>query len=154
MIRFAHAFPVLLVVTLAACGGAEPGAETTSVGAADSAGGMAGMEGMAGMASADTAQMQAHIREMEAASGDSLLSMRDQHRQMVANMLAQMNSEMRDMGMTADPAWTATIDSLRTDLTRMPEMSASEMKAMMPDHHRRVERLMVSHEEMMRQMGH
>ena len=164
MIRSSHAFGVLLLAALAGCGEGEPEAgDAGTTAAADSAGGVAGMggmdemDGMAGMGGMDTAmvsQMRAHMRAMGGAGGDSLLAMRDQHRQMAANLLARMNQEMRDMGMAADSAWSATVDSLRSDLTRMPEMSASEMQTFMPEHHRRMERLMTSHEEMMRQMGH
>jgi hypothetical protein len=156
MTRLKDVLAALLVVGVVACSGGEPeeGTDTAAAPTGDSMGAMAGTEGMSGMGMPDTARMQAHLRQMEGATGDSLIATRDQHRQMVANMLAQMNSEMRDMGMAADPEWNATVDSLRSDLTRMPEMSASEMVALMPDHRRRVEQLMASHEEMMRQMGH
>jgi hypothetical protein len=40
--------------------------------------------------------------------------------------------------------------SLRSDLTRMPEMSAQELRAFMPEHHGRVTRLMEKHRSMMR----
>ncbi len=39
---------------------------------------------------------------------------------MAANMLAQFNREMSQMNMPDDPAWRATVDSLRQDLARMP----------------------------------
>ena len=64
-------------------------------------------------------------------------AMMPQHRQMVANMLARMNREMQEMNMASDTAWSATVDSLRQDLTRMPEMNAEELHASMPEHRRR-----------------
>ncbi len=64
-------------------------------------------------------------------------------------MLAQMNREMREMDMAGDEAWTATVDSLRQDLTRMPEMSRDEMAATMPGHRARMNRLMEMHRSMM-----
>ncbi len=70
-------------------------------------------------------------------------------RQMTANVLARMNREMRDMNMTADAGWDATVDSLRKDLTRMPELTGSELVAMMPGHHARMMRLMEMHGSMM-----
>jgi hypothetical protein len=74
------------------------------------------------------------------------------HRQVLANMIAEANKDMRDMNMPSAAAWTATVDSLRRDLTRMPEMSASELHQFMPTHEARVKRLMDSHRAMMGSM--
>ncbi|MGH7469825.1 MAG: hypothetical protein ACRENP_17900, partial [Longimicrobiales bacterium] len=63
-----------------------------------------------------------------------------------------MNREMQSMNMTGDSAWTATSDSVRADLTRMPEMTPAELQAMMPGHHRRMTRLMEAHQAMMKNM--
>jgi hypothetical protein len=71
------------------------------------------------------------------------------HRQMAANMIAQMNREMGGMNMGADAGWTATVDSLRQDLVRMPEMGGSELQSFVPAHHARLERLMQMHQAMM-----
>jgi hypothetical protein len=97
-------------------------------------------------------QMQAHMRAMHGAGGDSLTAMLPTHRQMAANMIAQMNREMRDMNMTADAAWTATVDSLRQDLVRMPEMGPPELQSFMSAHQARLERLMQMHASMMESM--
>src|SRR5688500_19157274 len=84
--------------------------------------GMAGMEGMRGGASAQMmADGGAHLEIMRTAMGDSMKAMLPMHRQMVANMIAQLDREMRDMNMTGDAAWNATLDSLRQDLRVMPE---------------------------------
>ncbi len=64
-------------------------------------------------------------------------------------MLAQMNREMREMDMAGDEAWTATVDSLRQDLTGMPEMSPDEMAATLPGHRARMNRLMEMPRSMM-----
>lgn len=120
---------------------------------ADSAGGMAGMSGMGGMIStAMMDSMHTHMQMMESMNADRMKEMLPMHRQMVANMLSQMSSEMRSMNMAANAAWTATADSLRQDLTRMPEMSGQELKAMMPAHHARMMRLMQMHRDMMGKM--
>jgi hypothetical protein len=150
----------LALAFTAACGGGE-NASSGQAAAADSAppaadGGMAGMEGMPGMGGGQqddmTAQMQAHMQSMRGASGDSLVAMLPMHRQMAANMLARMNREMSQMNMPADAAWTATADSVRQDLTRMPEMDASEAQALMPQHEARLSRLMEMHRSMMGEM--
>lgn len=147
----------LVLAVTAACGGGE-GASSGQAAAADSAApaadtagaGMEGMPGMGGTQQGDmAAQMQAHMQSMRGASGDSLMAMLPMHRQMAANMLAQMNREMSQMNMPADAAWTATADSVRQDLTGMPEMAASELQALMPRHEARLARLMEMHRAMM-----
>jgi hypothetical protein len=89
---------------------------------------------------------------MAGTAPDSMMSMMPMHRQMAANMLAQMNRDMEQMNMPADDAWTATVDSLRDDLSRMPEMSAQELRDWMPGHRERMTRLMEMHRAMMGNM--
>lgn len=115
------------------------------------AGGMAGMQGgMMGAAMGDS--IEAHMRMMDGMSAEQVKAMLSAHRQTVANLLSRMNAEMRSMNMPADAAWTATIDSVRQDLTHMPEMSGAELKALMPAHHARVTRLLQAHREMLGRM--
>ena len=145
-------------VVLAACGGQQsqdesPEAEAEPAVGAEPMEGM-DMEDMSDTQGAMMEPMMAHMQMMEGVSGDSMLAVMPMHRQMAANMLAQMTREMRDMNMTADAAWDATVDSLRQDLTRMPEMSGSELQAMMPGHHARMMRLMEMHGTMMEGMQH
>ena len=123
----------------------------------DSAGGMAGMQGMAGMAGGMMGagmmdSMQTHMRMMDTISADRMMAMLPIHRQMSANMLSRMGTDMRSMNMPADTAWSATADSLRQDLAHMPDMSAGELKTMMPAHHARMTRLMQMHRDMMGRM--
>ncbi len=94
-------------------------------------------------------RMQAHMRMMDGAGADSMQAMLPMHRQMVANMMAQFNREMRDMNMQTDAAWNATVDSLRQDLVRLPELPASELASFMPAHQARMRRLMEAHGAMM-----
>ena len=70
-------------------------------------------------------------------SGDSVRSMLPMHRQMMANMIAHMNRETSDMNMPVDAAWNALIDSLHADLATMPDRDSAELRALMPEHHRR-----------------
>lgn len=116
------------------------------------AAGMAGMQGMQGMMSGRMMDsMQAHMRMMDGMTGEQMKAMLATHRQMVANMLSQMNSEMRRMNMSGDPAWSATVDSVRQDLVHMPEMNGQQLQGMMPAHHARVTRLLEMHQRMMGQ---
>ena len=114
------------------------------------AGGMEGMPGMQG--GGIMGQMQSHVKMMETINGDSLKAMLPMHRQMTANMISEMNREMKGMNMIGDLAWTATVDSLRQDLINLPEMSATELRDFMPAHRGRVMRLMQMHQEMMKHM--
>ncbi len=144
---------VLTLVLLAACGrsaeeAGDPPMREESTGAMS--GGMQGMSGVQGGGMME--QMQSHMQRMEGASGDSLRAMMPMHRQLTANMIARFNREMRDMNMAADGRWNATVDSLRQDLVRMPEMNMDEMRASMPAHHARVTRLMEMHRGMMGEM--
>lgn len=154
--------PLVAVLILAACSGGKAGDAADAdqaVAAQDTAGAMSGMEamqdmpGMPGMGgSGMLAQMQAHMRMMDGAGADSMLAMLPTHRQLVANMIVEFNRDMRGMNMPSDAAWTATVDSLRQDLTRMPEMSGAELHQFMPAHGARVRRLMESHQGMMGSM--
>jgi hypothetical protein len=144
---------LLLALATAACGRTDRQEDPArSAAPADSPGmgAMPGMQGMGGMQSGGMVeQMRSHMAAMHGAGGDSLRAMLPMHRQMAGNLLAQMNREMREMNMAADAAWTATVDSLRQDLVRMPEMGAEELRSFMPAHEGRLERLMQMHGSMM-----
>ena len=153
------ALTVITALALAACTAGDDGnsaadsaaaAGDTSQAAMPGMEGMQGMEGMGGGGMME--QMQSHMRMMDGAGADSMQAMLPMHRQMVANMISQFGREMREMNMKADPAWEATIDSLRQDNVRMPEMNASELRAFMPEHRARLMRLMEMHRSMMAKM--
>jgi hypothetical protein len=138
----------LLLTVVAACGGGERrGAEQP-----DSAEGQ-GMSEMGSMGSMEShgmmREMRAHMRGMMGAGTDSLHRLMAMHRQMTANMLQQMDTEMRGMQITPDTSWTALADSVRQDLTQLPNVSAAELSEFMERHRGRVERLMARHERMM-----
>lgn len=139
---------------------AQIGSTPAGTSGAPGAGGMRGMSGMQGMnggvggmmGDGMMAQMQTHMRTMQGAGADNMKAMLPTHRQMVANMLARMNGEMRQMHMATDAGWAATVDSLRQDLVRLPELSAAELRTTMPAHLKRVARLGEMHQQMMRDM--
>ena len=152
-----RSFALVALTAAAALGACRPSDRNASssgdtAAATDTAGGMAGMQGMSGMMGTATMDsMEAHLR-MDTIRAEQFTAMLPAHRQMIANMLSRMNQEMRSMNMAGDQAWTATIDSLRQDLVRMPEMSGSELREMMPAHHARMTRLMRMHRDMMGRM--
>jgi hypothetical protein len=140
-------------MVVAACGGEqEQSAADPAESGAEPSDGMEGMQGMGGMQDDMMEQMMTHMQMMDGAGADSLHAMMPMHRQLAANMIARMNREMRDMNMTGDAAWNATVDSLRQDLTRMPELTGTEMEALMPGHRARMLRLMEVHRTMMSEM--
>lgn len=168
MTGYQHLLTIGLAAALAACDSGQPdrpaaGAEDGARTDMDSAGGMGGMtetdSGMAmpgmngqmgGMMSGGMMDdMQQHMQRMMGAGADSMQSMMPMHRQMTANMLLMMNREMQEMNMTADTGWSATMDSVRRDLVRMPEMGSWELRELMPTHRDRVMRLMEMHQSMM-----
>jgi hypothetical protein len=100
------------------------------------------------------AEMRSHLQAMTGAgvAADSLRRLMPMHRRMAANMLQQMNAEMRGMNMQGDSGWSALVDSIRRDLTRMPELTPRELPAFMAAHQARLGRLMEQHASMMGSM--
>ncbi len=149
---------LVAAAVLAACASDERPAGTDSIQGAladtgAAAGGMVGMEGMQRMGGGTMMErMQAHMRMVDGVGADSMRALLPMHRQMVANMISEMNREMRAMNMTGDASWSATMDSVRQDLVRLPEMSIAELGEFMPEHRTRVMRLMDSHRAMMQSM--
>jgi hypothetical protein len=141
-------------LVLAGCNGERPQTGDTAVPAEGDAGmdSMPGMSDMERMQDGMMGEMMAHMQMMTGAGADSMQAMLPMHRQIVANMLSQMNREMREMSMTTDAQWDATVDSLRNDLTRMPEMDGQELQELMPAHHDRMKRLIEMHRTMMSDM--
>lgn len=110
---------------------------------------MAGMNGAGGSGTME--QLQTHMRMMDGAGADSIKAMLPMHREMVTNMLAQFDKDVRGMGMASSAAWSASVDSVRQDVIRMPAMTGPALQQSMAAHRSRVTRLMESHREM---MGH
>jgi hypothetical protein len=63
------------------------------------------------------------------------------HEQLVNGMLTNFEKRIRDMHVQADPAWTSVIDSVRTDLARLPAMKSDSLAAFLPKHLNRVMRI-------------
>lgn len=147
MTRPRSAIMPLVLFAFIACGAPESESEPA---AADqpASGEMEGMSGM-DMQGGMMEEMMGHMQVMTSASPDSMQGMVAMHRQRAGNMLARMNREMREMNMEGDDAWTATVDSVRQDLVSMPQMNPSELQELMPEHHRRITRLIETHRSMM-----
>lgn len=142
---------VLLLSAVAACGTPEQKPAQQAESAVQPAGSdMPGMGSMGARGSQDMMrEMRAHMQGMSAGGSESLLRLLPLHRQMTANLLQQMDTDMRGMQMAGDTSWTALADSVRQDLTQLPDLSAAELPGFVERHRGRVERLMMRHEEMM-----
>ena len=107
---------------------------------------MPSMGAMTGARMMDSVQTQMHA--LQGMSPDRMKAVLPMHRQMVANMLTMFDDSMRSMNMPSDAAWIALRDSIRQDLVGMPDISASQLKALMPQHQSRVMRLIRMHQAM------
>lgn len=63
------------------------------------------------------------------------------HEKLVNGMLTNFESRIRAMHVQADPAWSSVIDSVRTDLARLPKMTPDALPAFLPQHLNRVMRI-------------
>ena len=108
---------------------------------------MPGMGAMMGGRMMDS--MQTHMRTMAGMSPDQMKAMVPMHRQMVASMLSSFDDSMQKMNMPADPVWIALRDSVRQDVTHMPDLSAVQLRTLIPQHHDRLTRFMKMHRDMM-----
>ena len=143
---------VMLTAMVAACSRGEQGTPADTTVAAPEPRASNGAGSMEMPSGAMMTQMRARLRAQEGLSGDSLRAALPTHRQQAANLVAQLNTEMRGMNMAPDAAWQALTDSVRQDLTRLPDVGAAELGQMMTGHRARLERLMTMHETMMKGM--
>jgi len=107
--------------------------------------GHAGMEGMNMMP-----MMRAHMDSMMRMSPEQMSSMMAGHERMMSQMMDRMGADMRGMNMGGDTAWNALADSVRADLAELPALSGRELERRMQAHASRVNRLLDSHDAMMK----
>lgn len=63
------------------------------------------------------------------------------HSLTASNMLAGMAADLQRAGVTGDAAWTARVDSVRQDLTRMGKLSEQELVPFLQAHTQLIHRL-------------
>jgi hypothetical protein len=81
------------------------------------------------------------VRALQKASPAVAIGKLPAHEQLVNGMLTNFESRIRAMHVQADPAWSSVIDSVRTDLARLPAMKAEALPAFLPQHLNRVMRI-------------
>jgi hypothetical protein len=110
-----------------------------------------GMGGMGGMGMMP--MMRAHMDSMMRMSHEQMRAMMASHDRAMSQMMDTMGADMRNMKMTADPAWNALADSVRQDLAELPALEGQKLEARMRAHTERMRRLMATHEKMMQSMS-
>jgi hypothetical protein len=127
----------------------EPAADTHRGMAMDS-GKMDGMAGMGG--SSMMSMMPGHMDSMTQMKPEQMSQMMARHERMMSQMMDQMGGEMRQMKMTESREWSALTDSVRQDLAELPSLKGRALSTRMRAHAARVQRLITSHQQMMKQM--
>ena len=81
------------------------------------------------------------VRALQKASPAVAMGKLPAHEKLVNGMLTDFETRIRAMHVQADPAWSSVIDSVRTDLARLPRMNAEALPAFLPQHLNRVMRI-------------
>jgi hypothetical protein len=110
--------------------------------------GMKVHEGMQGMSMMP--MMRAHLDSMMQMSPEQMSRTMAEHERMMSHMMDRMGADMRGMNMGGDAAWNALSDSVRADLAELPALSGRELAQRMEAHASRVNRLLDSHDAMMK----
>jgi hypothetical protein len=90
---------------------------------------------------ATVAAVTSDVRTLQKSSPDAAVSKLPEHEQLVDGMLNTFESRIRAMHVQADPAWSSVIDSVRTDLARLPAMKPDALHGFLPQHLNRVMRI-------------
>lgn len=95
----------------------------------------------------DEQRFAQHIQRISRLPPDSLVYVMPDHLEEVGAILSQL--EPMTLGMQADTDWRSTVDSVQNDLASMQDMGATELKQIMPDHIRRIDRLILQRDSVM-----
>jgi hypothetical protein len=130
----------------AACqAGSSQRSSASSAESASSTGAVATMEAPAGkpdsVVEATVTAVTNDVRALQKASPADAMGKLPAHEKLVDGMLTNFETRIRAMHVQADPAWSSVIDSVRTDLARLPKMNAEALPAFLPQHLNRVMRI-------------
>jgi hypothetical protein len=144
--RSMHGLLILVAATLLACGKKQ---ESPQPPAAETAGRMGGM-GMAGQGMQMMSLMQVHLDSLGAMDPAQLAGMMASHQALAGRMMDAMGADMQGRNMKPDAGWSALSDSVRQDLSELPNLSGAALKSRMEEHIGRMQRMMAMHQAMMK----
>jgi hypothetical protein len=81
------------------------------------------------------------VNRLSAASAAEQKQRLGAHISAVNGMLSRFEDKVRAMHVTMDPDWVAVIDSVKNDVARMPDMPTGQLHDFLPEHNRRVMRI-------------
>lgn len=129
---------VACMAALAACGRAK--ADTERHGA-DSAARAAARPALSPRAHAEMLAIKEsmdsltpEVGRMQSAAAAAQHGMLADHERLARAFLARIDTRIADIHTPVDPAFTALVDSVRTDLDRMPAMAPAPLHAYLPAH--------------------
>lgn len=86
-------------------------------------------------------EVTADINKISSASAAEQKRLLPAHISAVTGMLDRFETKVRSMHVKVDRDWVAVIDSVRSDVSKMPDMSTEQLHAFLPEHNRRVMRI-------------
>lgn len=140
---------LIALVPIAGCGGGS--AAPRPAGAADPVGKLVSSEVANAATAPDTSgngvikqtvfDVTADVNKISVAGAAEQKELLPAHISAVAGMLDRFETKVRAMHVKMDPDWVAVIDSVKNDMKRMPDMSTDQLHAFLPEHNRRVMRI-------------
>jgi hypothetical protein len=140
---------LLILATLpmaAACqAGSSQGSSATAAESTTSTGALATMAVPAGKPDSATertvTEVTNDVRALQKAPPAVAMGKLPAHAKLVNGMLTNFETRIRAMHVQTDPAWSSVIDSVRTDLARLPAMTPEALPGFLPQHLNRVMRI-------------
>jgi len=139
---------VLVPIAVACRGTSDQHGGDRNAGAADTSSAAALLAPPVMAASAPDTQIKRTVTEvtndviaLRSATAAAAIQQLPAHERLVNGMLTDFETRIRAMHVDADPAWTSVIDSVRTDLARLPSLKSDSLAAFLPKHLNRVMRI-------------
>lgn len=147
-------FGVLLCSTVYGCSAEKKEAgisDTSTVAGSNDLGGMEPKAGMS-MTHSDTVadRASADLEQFASASDAQIKALLPAHTRAVEELVADCEKMMRMMKITPPAKWTKANSEIRSDLSRMKGMSASQIKAFVPEHRDHVQGILDMRQDMMK----
>lgn len=139
---------VLIPIAVACQGASDHKGADPNVGATDTSSAAALLSPPVMVASKPDSQIKRTVAEvtndviaLRSATPAAAIGQLPAHARLVNGMLTNFETRIRAMHVDADPAWTSVIDSVRTDLARLPALTTDSLPAFLPKHLNRVMRI-------------